>query len=736
MKSKTHIYMANMIIREIKETNSVSLKGYGKYEVPADIVSAITKFPKAFRAGAVGPDFLPDMIVGQTIMHPSNSGMWLERMEKELLSMSENDAEMEEAYAFYLGFHMHYAGDMYGHDYVNGWAKGSFPDLMDAVRDVELAKIIMRHMLVETYMDERVPKSEDLSLSVPVDFVLRCFASEDAAKRYPDSNINVLKYMIELKSKIHQKAQNSTIRKLDIANYFPSWEKDIDDAIREWLKLWSRIAEYFLHENAMHKTKEDLSRWFKEWGPKLTCLPKWLVSFIKYVGDIVEFFNIFKLIENALKAMMKELLKVFVYAVTGVTWDDYEKLIQEIENIFKNPKIYLNNGFLYDDKNITDTLDQEFGNYGVSQDVHNQTFLAYDRCLNMCRMVVMGANNLNALVRKYDSGLYIFSEKTSRPGVHKLDITIKTGNQLYSGTDDDIFFAVILKDGRIFEILLDKPGYNDFEKGDQDTYRFDLPETIYYDTIKSLRIRKDYINFDDDWKMQHVKVVDANDHFVLADKETDVWLKDRESRELDVNTKHSVYQISLDLKVMSHLYSLDGACPKGQPDYKPWNEPKFFLNFSRELRNKVLLPLFALKDEALIEPFVGYMAHVAHKGWLNEVFSGETAGTTGESRRLEAIRVKLYGIKGDICYSVHAAHIGWLPYVKNGEIAGTTGESRRLEAVKIHLENVRGYRVTYRVHMKDKGWSDWVWDDAVAGTTGESRRIEAIEIKLIYGKKL
>lgn len=43
--------------------------------------------------------------------------------------MSRDDKEWEESYVFYLGFHMHYCGDMYGHghDYVNDWAKAAFP---------------------------------------------------------------------------------------------------------------------------------------------------------------------------------------------------------------------------------------------------------------------------------------------------------------------------------------------------------------------------------------------------------------------------------------------------------------------------------------------------------------------------------------------------------------------------------------------------------------------------------
>lgn len=76
MKSKTHIFMANMIIREIKETNGITIPGFGTYQVPKDMKTAILSKPSAFRAGAVGPDFYPDMIIGQSIIHPENSGFY------------------------------------------------------------------------------------------------------------------------------------------------------------------------------------------------------------------------------------------------------------------------------------------------------------------------------------------------------------------------------------------------------------------------------------------------------------------------------------------------------------------------------------------------------------------------------------------------------------------------------------------------------------------------------------
>ena len=79
---------------------------------------------------------------------------------------------------------------------------------------------------------------------------------------------------------------------------------------------------------------------------------------------------------------------------------------------------------------------------------------------------------------------------------------------------------------------------------------------------------------------------------------------------------------------------------------------------------------------------------------------------------------------------MHVQAKGWLPYVQDDQIAGTTGESRRAEAIQIELVNLPDYTVEYRVHMKDKGWSAWVRDGAVAGTTGESRRIEAVQVQI------
>lgn len=132
---------------------------------------------------------------------------------------------------------------------------------------------------------------------------------------------------------------------------------------------------------------------------------------------------------------------------------------------------------------------------------------------------------------------------------------------------------------------------------------------------------------------------------------------------------------------------------------------------------------------------ISYKTHVQTYGWQPYVYDGQASGTSGESKRLEGIRISLsdnlYG--GDIQYRVHCQTYGWLDWVTDDELSGTTGESKRLEAIQIKLtgEISNYYDVYYRVHCQTYGWLDWVKNGEIAGTYGESKRLEAIEIKLV-----
>ncbi len=131
---------------------------------------------------------------------------------------------------------------------------------------------------------------------------------------------------------------------------------------------------------------------------------------------------------------------------------------------------------------------------------------------------------------------------------------------------------------------------------------------------------------------------------------------------------------------------------------------------------------------------VAYTAHVQRKGDLPAVSDGAVAGTTGKSRRLEAMGVTVSD--GGIEYRAHLQRKGWGDWVADGAQAGTTGQSRRLEAMQLRLTGkaaADGYHVWYRVHSQTYGWLGWTCDGEPAGTTGMSKRAEAYQVLVLHG---
>ena len=137
-------------------------------------------------------------------------------------------------------------------------------------------------------------------------------------------------------------------------------------------------------------------------------------------------------------------------------------------------------------------------------------------------------------------------------------------------------------------------------------------------------------------------------------------------------------------------------------------------------------------EEPKKEPSICYTTHIQDIGWQNQVKDGEMAGTEGQAKRLEAIKITLKDLSGvKIKYQTHFQDIGWQDWKYDGTLAGTEGQSKRLEAIKIELEESDKYSIMYRVHIQDIGWQDWRYDGEKAGTEGQSKRLEAIQIKIV-----
>lgn len=138
-----------------------------------------------------------------------------------------------------------------------------------------------------------------------------------------------------------------------------------------------------------------------------------------------------------------------------------------------------------------------------------------------------------------------------------------------------------------------------------------------------------------------------------------------------------------------------------------------------------------LSGEAANQYDVYYRVHAQDYGWLDWAKNGESAGTEGYSKRLEGIQIALVK-KGEnapgstsrpfICkmikYQTHVQNIGWQGEKADGEMSGTTGQSLRLEAIKIQLSSSIDGGIVYKTHVQDYGWQNFVANGQASGTSG------------------
>ncbi|MBP8719740.1 MAG: Ig-like domain-containing protein [Lachnospiraceae bacterium] len=137
-----------------------------------------------------------------------------------------------------------------------------------------------------------------------------------------------------------------------------------------------------------------------------------------------------------------------------------------------------------------------------------------------------------------------------------------------------------------------------------------------------------------------------------------------------------------------------------------------------------------------------YKTHVQSFGWQTWKTNGQMSGTSGKAKRLEGINIKLSNASysGGVRYTTHVQSYGWQgnendpnTWKKDGEMSGTSGQAKRLEAIRISLygEMAEHYDIYYRVHAQSFGWLSWAKNGEASGTAGLAKRLEGIQIILV-----
>ena len=562
MNGKTHIYMANLIADEIKKFGKLTLPGIGSYKPPDDVIDAINSYPAAFRAGAVGPDCYPDMLFGQTVIHSENSGEWITRLFKEYGRLPSNYPDKKKCYAFVLGFMMHYAGDMYGHHYVNNWAKGWW----EYSDDDKKMKIIARHVLIERYMDQKVPENIDAELDAPLVFLKDCFLSTSLKAEYAKAPVKMpLDALFELeKASIDFKNRNDIGTFYD-EGYCQGWVEDIRRASNEWLLAWQKVVHILSDDShSVKEVKEVLELWVNNNLLLIVGVPKWADKIIEKFRAVIDVLNILKPLKEQIEKVIFHYISLFIFSITNKQVKDLDEALIILEQILTEPALYLNSGILYPEYYVSVKLYTEMGNYGASNDTLIQSFHAVYQSLNMCKLCLIGPGNLNIVARKDISYCLRIMIKTAG------NINFPIFNGMFNGTDDDVYFALIMSDGKIFETILKNKDHDDFKNGQIDSFDFSLPLDIDLSRVVRLRLRKDHKVISDDWKLEWIELYDNNGKRIFHAAINKV-LKGREEYFIDAklvlgeNNVQTVKNYELNRKYAIRLkaFNLQYVCTEG-----------------------------------------------------------------------------------------------------------------------------------------------------------------------------
>ncbi len=158
-KPYTHVDSAESAYFDAIADGQITINGRN-YPVDPRVVTALRNHPAHYNAGVVGPDAFPDLAMGQSVIHPNDSGAWMTWvLEKAWGAQNQNytATEKQQILAFAYGFVTHAAGDVWAHTFVNQFAEGIFPGIGDLVSQPTQAAIALRHVVVEAYVGDATP---------------------------------------------------------------------------------------------------------------------------------------------------------------------------------------------------------------------------------------------------------------------------------------------------------------------------------------------------------------------------------------------------------------------------------------------------------------------------------------------------------------------------------------------------------------------------------------------------
>ena len=285
-KPNTHLFAANKALDDAVVDGKVSIPPYGQFAVNASALRAIRAFPEAYRAGVVGPDVFPDIVVGQSLIHVDNSADnpdgwtsddFMRRLFTAAHAYREGD-DRDRALAFAYGFLTHASGDMFAHTYVNEKAGGAW--------DYSIPGTVTKHVVIESYVGQHTPPT-NMAIHAWPRFVAEALIKDPAARQHMKPALHYQRLLA-----IYDWLQPSIDRAYaemskGIANGAPysvkcaahpvlcarkeqmeAWKLDIDRGFRALVETNEVLGDAIL-TNDMGEGVDAYHAWASEWVPKM-----------------------------------------------------------------------------------------------------------------------------------------------------------------------------------------------------------------------------------------------------------------------------------------------------------------------------------------------------------------------------------------------------------------------------------------------------------------------------------
>ena len=476
-KVKTHVYSANLLMEEIKANDGyVEIEPFGKFQVLPEYRSALQNYPEYYRAGAMGPDLIPDILVGQTKIHTGtsvfSSGEIIENLWDAVEDLPDNPTapagdpaanylrinNKQQAMAFVLGCMGHACGDYFGHSYINSedWAGGPWPDLMDGISQKDMS-IITRHNVMEAYIDSKIPDKyktlEYNTIKIPQQFVfynmvargsvnLKVLANDTREAESLGLKADVpahLKVFFDIRTVLRNRIAEidrnmsgnafnviASGLSLEFAQkaYMKAWISDIDSGLGAWVAANEKAAQQMVTDGGMTKYKDELKKWSDDHLLKMLGAPDVAADITKKLGNVADFVE--GLLPAAIKTQISAMKLDFIN--TLFKWS-FNMDLNQFLSLGNDPESLLNNTQIFENGSLA-KLNSQMGNFNSCTKAVDQTFVPFSNTLVMMKLTLIG-----------DSGLADLRKRSGSKDTYKLPLGVDTITEFIDSFDVGYYWS-------------------------------------------------------------------------------------------------------------------------------------------------------------------------------------------------------------------------------------------------------------------------------------------------------